>query len=1073
MGRGLSSGMSAEARLLGPPAIALDGARLVPPPSHGATIVLYLAWRDAWTPRDEVAALLWGDRPDAVARRNLRQALFRLRAGPLAAALTIEPTRLRFAGTSDLVAFRAAVDQEAWPAAVDAWCGPFLSAWSLPGAREVERWIDAARAELAPLRRASLAALAERLASDGRPADAARLWGVAWREDVLDEAAARAQAELLRRAGRDGEAARELRAFAAAFERELGFPPEMLDLGAASTKGADAAPERRSPQRPGPEALPADPTPFVGRSRELDALATVLAGDGVRWVTVVGIGGAGKTRLALEAARRRADGGGTVAWAPVGSLDAAEDVPSALARAWGLAPPGEAGLDAVADAVGRNGALLVIDDADPVAAGVVAAVTSLLEACPGLKVLITSRIALGAGAERRFPLAGMAYEAGAGRSDAAELFLAAAARRGRTVDLESDEPAIDAICAELGGLPLALELMAGWTDVLSPRELHAELGSGLDALDAGAPGAPPRQGGLRSVLDAAYERMPSEARTAFVALAPFRGGFDLAAARAVGATPQALRELSRASLLQRQGDRFERHPLVRRHARERAADDPQAWRRARARHAEHYLRRMREHNAALLRAEDVSDARSLFLASRADLRETVLWTVEGRDVRSFVDAYHGYSLFTDAFAPGTLLPLIEEGLRRSHGAIHEHLVVSELQYATTDADTGLDRSQALRYEARLRGVLREAERHGDALLTFRAHRRLARLRLRDGDRNGGLAHARAAISSLRDARNAWGWVGRTAYAGGHRTRATARMAAGDYRGARSDLLRSIALFLREGAAPHKELGRLVRLDVAFGRWHEATNVARAWEACLGADPPASARVAALLARARVALARGDGEEVRRACVEGLRAAGQAPGPLRAELQRDAHGVLGHLALLQGALDVAETRLEGAGDAPVNGARRACLLLAQGRADEAIAELRAALERVPYSFLQPFTFGFAGSLLAIALAESGDRRRARRIARRVLRRAAEARQAPEILRGLVALTHVEADRPAADTDRRLRWILRHPATDATSRWLAAGRTPGPLTPAAERYDGRQDGDLVDRAERALSPSRRSA
>lgn len=1046
--------------------------RHAPAARQGSAIVLYLAWRGGWTHRDEIASLLWADHADAAARRNLRQALFRLRSSTLASTLEIEPDRLRFIGDTDVELYSEAVAQRDWSTAVALWRGPFLAGWTIARAPDVERWISACRDELTSSRRTALTERARELERSGDLLEAARHWGLAWRDDVLDEGALRAQLDLLERAEEREAATREARAFAASFERQLGFAP---DLPETSVKQAPRAAidtptltEASRADHLTPAALPLEPTPFVGRERELATLMARLDDSEVRWLTLVGIGGVGKSRLALAAAQRAVRMGRVVAWASLTALAADEDVSAALAHALGITLRDAVTLETVARTVGDTEALLVIDNAELFAEELREAIATLSKRCPRLSVLVTSRTAFGANAEHRLLVRGLGFGPDAPHNDAASLFIAAARRRGADPVVRSQQETIAEICREVGGLPLALELLGAWADVLAPREMLTEIRNGLDILSSDAPDLPPRHRSLDVVLDASYGRLSDEARDAFLALAPFRGGFDLSAARSVGVTPHRLKVLVQSSLVQRSNGRFARHPLVARFARDRARADPATWRRARERHADHYLGLLDAACAPLLRRSDVGDARTLYLSDQANVREAVLWTAESDDTRKFVDAYHGYGLLKDAFTPVKDIALVQDGLQRSRGAIHEHMVVSNVHVDIALARSGLDSKTLSGHEDRLKQVVCEADRLGDRLLALRAHRRLARLRLRASDPIAAVDHATRAIEALQGHTSDWGWVGMGGFAGAYRTRATTRSVAGEYDAARQDLLRSIRLFRRmlDDPAP-LELGRMLRLDVAFGRLDAALEVLAEMESSLGQGAPIKARVEVLLDRVRLQLARGDADAVRDACIRGLALASERPVGLQNDRHLAFHGVLAHLALLEGEDRVVEAHLERAAETPANVARLAGLQMVRGAPHEAAHEARRALASLPYPFLHPFSYGFAGALLALAYATSGDSVVGSRKALDQLWWALESRSPPEVARALVPVAVACLIDPPGEAERLLRMVHAHPASDATTRWLAGGMKQTKVQPATGGLDGRATASLMSEADRLLA------
>jgi len=314
--------------------------------------------------------------------------------------------------------------------------------------------------------------------------------------------------------------------------------------------------------------LPTPATPLVGRSGEVSDVLARLARPDVRLLTLLGPGGAGKTRLAIdaagEAARRYRDGVWLVLLAPL--LDPGLMV-SEIARVFEIdVVPGQPLERALAGALAERELLLVLDNFEHLldAAGVVA---ELLAAAPELDVLATSREPLRITGEHRLDVPPLPL------GDARELFV----QRALAVrpDLLLDEPevgAIERICARLDGLPLALELAAARVSVFSPRALEARLAEGLPLPD-GARDLPERQRTLRAAIDWSYRLLDGAEQALLASLSPFVGGVRLDTAESLwkaGAT-DALISLAEKSLLRRREDpdgepRFWMLELIRQYA---------------------------------------------------------------------------------------------------------------------------------------------------------------------------------------------------------------------------------------------------------------------------------------------------------------------------------------------------------------------------------------------------------------------------------------------------------------------------------------------------------------------------
>ncbi len=338
----------------------------------------------------------------------------------------------------------------------------------------------------------------------------------------------------------------------------------------------------------GGATLPALHHRLVGRRRDLAETQALLSRPGVRLVTITGPGGAGKSRLALEAAAAAAVER-PVHLVGLASISDPVLVPAAIARVVGVREaPGRTLVNLLADALGGTGALLVLDNLEhlPAAAADVAA---LLGSVTDLDILATSRAPLRLSGEHVVPLAPLPVD------DATTLFLELAASHGIPLGDES-LPAVREICRRLDGLPLAIELVTARLVLLPPAQLLAALGEGL-ALDMEGPvDLPARQRTLRATLDWSYGLLSESQRELHGLLAAFAGGSTLEDARTVAGSPAGfladLEALVAGSLLRRDaGDgavRLSMLETVREDAVARLAaagtlDD------ARGRHAERFL----------------------------------------------------------------------------------------------------------------------------------------------------------------------------------------------------------------------------------------------------------------------------------------------------------------------------------------------------------------------------------------------------------------------------------------------------------------------------------------------------
>ena len=286
--------------------------------------------------------------------------------------------------------------------------------------------------------------------------------------------------------------------------------------------------------------VPVPPTPFIGRTRELAAAQAMLRRDDVRLLTMTGPGGSGKTRLALEAASALADNyEHGVWWVALSGLTTADEVMPAAGRALGGG--------SAAEAIGNRRLLLVLDNFEHVMAAA-PGVGGLLAECRHVDVLVTSRERLSLQGEHVYPVEPLA------RKESIELFV----ERARAIAPRFEPgPRLDELCARLDDLPLAIELAAARTSVLTVEDLLQRLGARLDLLRSGR-GVDARHRTLRATIEWSFELLSPDERRLLAALSVFRGGWTLAAAeRVADANVDLLESLVDKSLVRRSaGGRF-------------------------------------------------------------------------------------------------------------------------------------------------------------------------------------------------------------------------------------------------------------------------------------------------------------------------------------------------------------------------------------------------------------------------------------------------------------------------------------------------------------------------------------
>jgi predicted ATPase len=320
--------------------------------------------------------------------------------------------------------------------------------------------------------------------------------------------------------------------------------------------------------------FPPQVTSFVGRTQEISDITALIADPHCRLVTLVGPGGIGKTRLALEIARRLdfADG---VHYVPLQALRSGDHMLSSLANA--LDFQAHSGVDLhqqLGGFLSRKQLLLVLDNFEHVleAAGLI---SGILAEAPLVKALATSREPLNLQEEWVRRLRRLEYPEGDTLTSlmsftAVQLFVERARQQRGDFQLEDEAEHVVRICQLVDGMPLALELAAGWIRTLSCAAIAAEIQGRIDFLTINARNMPERHRSMRAVFDHSWSFLSQEEAHVMSSFSVFRGGCTREAAEAVlGASLHVLSRLVDKSLLHHSAGRYEVHELQRQYAEER------------------------------------------------------------------------------------------------------------------------------------------------------------------------------------------------------------------------------------------------------------------------------------------------------------------------------------------------------------------------------------------------------------------------------------------------------------------------------------------------------------------------
>lgn len=572
--------------LLGAPRIELNGRPVAIGHNKAVALLVYLAVTQQYHTREALSTLLWSDHEPPSARREVRRMIWALNKRLGKEWLLVERESLALLPQPglwlDVDQFRYLLrvgsshghpTGEVCPAcleplakAVELVRGDFLAGFTLPDSPEFDTW---QRFETESLRR-ELAGALERLVQgyqgqgqEGRePAIGyARQWVAL---DPLQEQAHRQLMQLYARTGQSAAALRQYQLCAQVLADELGVEPALETTTLYEAIKANRLPllaqvdihplkpnapmpslsvDRLKTAAPPRHHLPVQPTPFVGRQQEMKAVGELLLRENVRLMTLTGVGGTGKTRLALQVAASLLDHfEDGIYFVPLGDLSDPALVLPTIARQVGVQEGGDQPLlEILKSSFHDRQLLLILDNFEHVLkAGPL--IAELLAAAPRLKVLITSRTLLHLRGEWEYRVPPLQLLARTQvwslplveQVEAVQLFI----ERAQTAQpdfilTDENAPAVAQICHRLDGLPLAIELAAARIKLLPPPLLLARLNNRLKLLTGGAQDLPARQQTLRSTIDWSYSLLNAAEQNLFARLAIFVGGFTLDTAEAI------------------------------------------------------------------------------------------------------------------------------------------------------------------------------------------------------------------------------------------------------------------------------------------------------------------------------------------------------------------------------------------------------------------------------------------------------------------------------------------------------------------------------------------------------------
>ncbi|MCB0013867.1 MAG: tetratricopeptide repeat protein, partial [Anaerolineales bacterium] len=602
-----------EISLLGPVAVHYDGQEIKDFASRKAlALLVYLAGQDRPVPRDFLTNLLWPQHEESRGLANLSVALSSLRKhfGEFISAdrhtiglidqegLHIDAQR--FARKSqEILAQKGELKRRAaeeLAAVLALYRGDFLEGFKLRDALEFETWALTEQERLRGLALEAGGLLSDYYQERGQYAEGLALSQRLLSMDPLDEAMHRQLMRLWALAGQMPQALAQYESCRQQLAAELGVVPDEETTALYEAIRQEQFPAPTAAPAAAVHNIPAALTPLIGREQELAQIERWIRQPAARLLTILGPGGIGKTRLAQAALRqhigRFLDG---VWYVSLVAVTEGAAIPFQIADTLNLTLPGGlAPAAALAQALADKELLLLLDNFEQLVDGTSSAlVDELLAAAPELKLIITTRERLNARAEQLLLLDGLAAAGTATQlGPAGQLFWTRLQQNRPEIELdEATTGQIITLCEQLGGHPLALELAAAWGQALPLADIIAEVSRDQRFLASPGAGRADRHQSITAVFATSWQRLEPEAQRVYRQLSVFRGGFTLAAARAVtNSSALLLAELVNRALLRLDSDdRYRRHPLLLQYAADRLTESGTEQLMAEGRHLNYFV----------------------------------------------------------------------------------------------------------------------------------------------------------------------------------------------------------------------------------------------------------------------------------------------------------------------------------------------------------------------------------------------------------------------------------------------------------------------------------------------------
>lgn len=553
--------MTGQLRLLGTPTFVTAQEPLILSLRRPSALLFYLAVRADWVSREELMYLFDPDVGNSEAARKLRIQLYRAKQLGWSQGIESKGKQMRWRVESDLTQFWQAVQTQSWQTASQLYTGELLQGLSLKNTANYQTWLEHERSRLQEAWVKASLNYAQHLKEQARFSDAIALLKPILLTDPFNEKVVRLIMELRQLSGERTKALSTFEVFHQQLEAELGLEPQ------EETKQLAIAIQENGPSfETNPPTLPLPQTPFIGREFEMADVVKQFENPDCHLMCIVGPGGCGKTRLALQAALelnpRFQQGSHFVSLA---SVNSAGLIPSILAEHFGIKLSGQgAAMNELINYLREKNLLLVLDNLEHLLSDL-SWLIKLLESCPRLFVIVTSRERLKLPAEQLLAIQGLPYpkdEQEGHTHEAIKLFKEAAKRVGKeTFSVEDDQHAIQ-ICQQVEGNPLAIELVASWLRALTVKQLSEELTESFDVLSESYRNLASHHENPRAVFNHSWNLLNEKERRALSALSIFPSSFSLDAAKKVtGIHLPVLFSLIDKSLLRHQ-ESYSFHELI-------------------------------------------------------------------------------------------------------------------------------------------------------------------------------------------------------------------------------------------------------------------------------------------------------------------------------------------------------------------------------------------------------------------------------------------------------------------------------------------------------------------------------